>query len=95
MNKHLQSLQPCINRHFLLVNPDGSDMSRRDISEYLNVSYGHGCRIVRSMLDSRVLAEFKVGPYTKFIANPFAIDENAEPGPTLTAVFKAEVLAYE
>lgn len=95
MNKHLLSLRPCVNRYYILANPDGTDMSRRDISEYLNVSYSRGCRIVRSMLDNRVLAEFKVGPHTKFIANPFEIYENAEPGPSLTAIFKAEVFADE
>ncbi|MEK5396010.1 hypothetical protein [Paenibacillus sp. FSL K6-2859] len=88
MNTLLGSLLPRINQHFILTNTDGTHMSRRDISEYLGLSYSHACRLLREALDDRAFAEFKMGPHVKFIANPYAVHENPEPAPILTAVFK-------
>jgi len=89
MNKLLQSLLPRINQHFILTNTDGTHMSRKDISEYLGVSYSRGCRLLREALDDRAFAEFKMGPHVKFVANPYAVYENPEPAPILTAIFKS------
>lgn len=92
----LQTLNGCINRdHYLLTNEDGSHMDRKDIANYLGVSYGYGCSLVRKMIDQRALAQFSVGPHTKFAANPFMVDANPTPDQTLVSIFKLEVATFE
>lgn len=88
MNTLLASLLPRINQHFILTNTDGTPMSRKDVSEYLGVSYSHGCKLLREAFDDRAFAEFKMGPHVKFIANPYSVYENPEPDPILIAIFK-------
>lgn len=92
----LHRLDKRINRdHYLLTNEDGSHMDRKDIANYLGVSYGYGCRLVRRLLDQRALAQFNVGPYTKFATNPFLVDAAPTPDPVIVSIFKSEVAANE
>lgn len=88
MSKLLQRIRPRINQNFFIVNPDGTNMSRKDISEHLGLSYGYGCKLLRDALDNREIAESKLGPHTMFIANPFVLCDNPQVSSTLTAIFK-------
>ena len=84
----LQALRATVDANFFISNPDGSAMSRKEISEYLGVSYGYACKLLREAFDRRDIAEFKVGTNAFFIANPFRLYDNPTVSPTLTLVFK-------
>lgn len=88
MSNLLQRIRPYINQDYIIVNPDGTKMSRRDISEHLGLSYSYGCKLLRGALGNWEIAESKLGPHTMFIANPFVLCDNPQATPTLTALFK-------
>lgn len=89
MSKLLHALRPRIDGNLFLKNPDGTNMSRRDVCEYLGLSYSYGCKLLRETLDARSMAECKVGPLTMFVANPYDVYENPNPSPTLISIFKS------